>query len=392
MTLRLSPEESLLVAAAAGGSAPAASATSEPVDWRRLLELAAWHRMLPLLWHHLSVRSTGLQPPDEVAAALKQAARESTARNLNLGVELDRALAVLEAEDVPVILLKGAALVETVYPHLGLRPMVDLDLLVRRADVDRAHAAVLGLGYSVYGGRLHRDDEAWLAAMHHHLPLVKAEGAVMIELHHQLLVDRPEFDVASLWERAVPGTRPPAHLLPAPEDLLLHVAAHFALDRMNRELCALGQLADLVRIAQHWEIDWDDLVERARRGSMADRLFLALSSAALLFGDVAPPEVVADLAPASYTARRGEQFVRHRVLPAATSFPLEQLAGGRRRLFPGHEALELYLRDGEPLPSRTRLHARRWASIARRIVREVPRPVELVRDIRLSRWILSLRS
>ena len=389
MTLRLGSEEALLVAAAAGRSGP--DANVEP-DWDRVVELAAWHRLLPLVHLHLTSTAGAPAPPEQIADRLKQAARESTARNLRLGVELDRALSLLEDEGIPVVLLKGAALLETVYAHPGLRPMGDLDLLVPRADVERAHESMLALGYSVRGARLGRDDEWWLSARHHHLPLVKAEGTVMVELHHQLLVDRPEFDVAALWERSVPGNRPPTHRLPAAEDLLLHVAGHFALDRMNRGESSLGQLGDVVRIARQLPIDWDALVARARDNALADRLFLALDAAALLGVPAAPPEVLASLVPASYTSRRGEQFVRHRVLNVGKSFPLEQLAGGRRRLFPGNEALELYVDGDEEIPSRARLHARRWARVARRVLREVPGPVALARDIRLSRWMLSLRS
>jgi hypothetical protein len=389
VTLRLGPEESLLVAAAAGRPGPVAAGDT---DWDRVVELAGWHRLLPLVHHHVTSEPTAPAPPEPVAARLKQAARESTARNLRLGVELDRALLLLEDEGIPVVLLKGAALLETVYAHPGLRPMGDLDLLVPRADVERAHVSMLALGYAVRGARLGRDDEWWLSARHHHLPLVKAEGTVMVELHHQLLVDRPEFDVAALWERSVPGNRPPTHRLPAAEDLLLHVAGHFALDRMNRGESSLGQLGDVVRIAHGLPIDWEALVARARDNALADRLFLALDAAALLGVPAAPPEVLASLVPASYTPRRGEQFVRHRVLNVGKSFPLEQLAGGRRRLFPGDEALELYVDGDEEIPSRARLHARRWARVARRALREVPGPVALARDIRLSRWMLSLRS
>lgn len=390
MTLRLDPEEALLVAAAA--PAPPEGPSPRRPDWARLIELGAWHRMLPLLWHHLEAREARLAVPDEVAAALKQAAREATARALNLAIERDRALQLLAHEDVPVVLLKGAALVDHVYEHPGLRPMVDLDLLVPRADVQRAHDALQALGYTVRGARLSRDDDWQLAERHHHLPLVKTGGSVMVELHHQLLVDRPALDVEGVWRRAGPSPHVPSALVPAPEDLFLHVAAHYALDRMNRSQSSLGQVADIARIARHWDLDWSALVERAREERLADRLFLALASSALLVGEVAPPAVVRALAPRSYTARRGERFVQDRVLSMAASFPLEQLALGRRRLLPGDEALELYLRpDEDSPPSRARLKIRRWAHIARRVGGALAHPGALLRDARLSYWITSLR-
>ena len=212
-------------------------------------------------------------------------------------------LALLEREQVPVMLLKGAALVEAVYPHPGLRTMVDLDLLVPRPEIQRAHALVQTLGYSVGGARVSRDDAHVLATYHHHYPLRRDGGAVTIEVHQGLVEDRPDFDVDGIWERAVPsdegGHR---HFLQAPEDFALHVAMHFAKDRMSRHESALGQLADLVRIAERWPVDWEVTADRARASLVADRLFVALASAQLLFGELAPREVVASLEPAELHA------------------------------------------------------------------------------------------
>jgi hypothetical protein len=126
---------------------------------------------------------------------------------------------------------------------------------------------------------------------------------------------------------------------------------------------------------------------------VADRLFLALHSAELLGAPVAPSEVLSLLAPPTYTRALGERFVRQRVLDARTTIRLEQLAGGRP-WFRGVPAdLAIFLRAGEDEGvSRARLQARRLASVARRLVQQRPSPRTVIRDIRLSRWIMSLRS
>jgi hypothetical protein len=270
--------------------------------------------------------------------------------------------------------------------------MVDLDLLVPRSDLDRAHLALQEhLGFEVLGARLHRDDERRLETAHHHWPLLSRAGTV-VELHHRLLDDRVEYEVGELWERATPSTRGPAHLLPSPEDLALHVAVHFSFDRVHRRESALGQLADLVRIAERWDLDWEVIIERARAARLVHRTFLALTTAAALFGDLAPPELVAPLAPDSYTPERGAAFIRQRVLAEGPSIPLEQIQEmGARRLFPGRSSMERYVRPGEPTPSLTRLRLRRLRAISRRFVTELPRPAALVRDARLSRWIMTLQ-
>lgn len=387
-----------MVAAASGridGPAAAALLDGGPVRWQRLVDLARWHRVSPLLWELLRERAEplGFDVPSGVLVALRDDVRGATARSLNLRFELDRILTLLDEAAIPAMLLKGAALVEAVYPHPGLRPMVDLDILIRREDLERAHATLASaLGYDLTLARLDRDDELRLATSHHHFPLVRQGGALMVELHHRLLKDRPEYPVGGIWDRARPGDRPPAHLLPAPEDLALHVAVHFALDRINRRESALGQLADLLRVAQVWELDWDAIADRAAVGRVADRLFLALEACRQLFGDLAPPALVEALHPASYTPELGAAFVRQRVLSSGPSLPLEQLQkSGGRRVFPGRGALEVYVRVDEPTPSLTRLRLRRWSALGRRVVAELPGPRAFARDARLSRWISTLQ-
>jgi len=77
----------------------------------------------------------------------KQTRYVIAARNIRLYADLARALRALNQADVPVMVLKGAALAQTVYPRLSQRPMGDADLLVRPEDRDRARGALEAAGY-----------------------------------------------------------------------------------------------------------------------------------------------------------------------------------------------------------------------------------------------------
>lgn len=384
--LALSADERLLLDAVSGSRD---AAVGPDIDWQRLVNAASWQRLLPLLWERLRGDPAA---PAGVISALGRAARASAARNLRLAHERDRALRALADIGVPAMLLKGAALVTSVYANPAQRPMVDIDMLLPEPDLRRGHAAVAEvLGYEVVGARRSRDDDAQLSTSHHHYPLRSPDGAVLIELHQRMFDDRSGWDVVEFWDRAVKVDAVPPYLLQAPEDLMLHVASHFAFDRIHRGEGALGQIADLVRIARHYDLDWDAIVARARDARIADRLFLALMSASHLGCGLAPAAVTASVAPDSFTERRGAQFVRQRVLRSGPALPLEQLSLGRARLFARSEALERYVRPGEPLPSVARLRMRRWRALAGRLIRELPGPAALIKDIRLSRWTLSLR-
>lgn len=69
--------------------------------------------------------------PAPAAAALRQAYHEAKARNLFYIAALE----ALAAARIRLSLLKAVRLALTVYPHLALRPMDNLDLLVAPKEV-----------------------------------------------------------------------------------------------------------------------------------------------------------------------------------------------------------------------------------------------------------------
>jgi hypothetical protein len=390
VTLVLSPEQALLVRAAAPSAT--ASSHSSPVEWDEVMRTAEWHRLSGLLRRYLKRQDT-LAVPGRVMDALSEATRNTMVLNMQRQVELSAVLAALAAADIPAMLLKGAALIESTYPELGLRPMADLDILVPRPAIHRAQSLIQAMGYDVVGGKVQADAVQRVLDHHHLFPLVK--GAFVIELHHHVLFQAPPgFDISGYWDRAVAGTGPVAHLLPCPEDMFLHLGVHFAGDRIYRLGPAMGQLADLAWIASQNDMNWGALATRAAEYGVGDRLFLALHAATTLLGNIAPTDIVTGLRPASFRPDLGDHFIRQRVLPAQPSLPIERLsAHPRQLLFPTRAMLDAYVRPEETLaPSLMRLRARRAASLLRRLRAAAPRRRDLLADIRLSRWILSLRS
>jgi Uncharacterised nucleotidyltransferase len=65
----------------------------------------------------------------------------------------------LAMAQVPVLLLKGAALAYQVYARSCLRAMVDLDLLVRPDEVEHACVVMRDLGYHAEPGPMKRGDD-----------------------------------------------------------------------------------------------------------------------------------------------------------------------------------------------------------------------------------------
>jgi hypothetical protein len=216
---------------------------------------------------------------------------ETGARNAELLTALREVLTAYTAAGIRTIVLKGAALVETVYRNLALRPMHDLDLLVRAADTAAAAETLVGLGFAA--DDWYRPREWYLTHMHHLVPYRR--GRVKVEVHHRLLP--PELGVPerpdALWDRARSATVAgvPALVL-GPEDLLAHLTLHLVL--AHDFTAGLFRLRDIAEaVAHHGDLDWEALL-RASAG-LERPMYAGLRVARDVVGAAVPDRVLETL-------------------------------------------------------------------------------------------------
>jgi hypothetical protein len=233
------------------------------VGWEELAEIIEAERLGPLL--HRTAGDLGIFPPP-LEQALSQSYRFTTLRNMLLLRELGRILGALERARVPVIVLKGAALAETVYGNLSLRPMGDVDLLVQRRDQASACGVIGGLGYSL--GRAETHPGA-LAEHENELVLYKADRVgVSVDLHWSLF-DSPYYQsriaMDWFWQTAQTATIAgvTARVL-APEALLIHLCGHLALHHGATGLLWWHDIAEVLAFDRA-RIDWGELLSRTQR-------------------------------------------------------------------------------------------------------------------------------
>jgi hypothetical protein len=386
----LTPEYVLLVAAATGERPPEGLA----VDWLQLLRLARWHRLEPLLARSLQDRP-GIAVPGAAMAVLQQARMETVARNLCMRSELPRVVAALGEEDIPVMVLKGAALIETAYEDPSLRPMLDLDILVPEQEIEQAHRVIQRLGFTAVS-----QTPAGAASMRRHShqfpALVSNDGRVGIDVHRHLLdLDHPlSFDLSGMWDRARASPLGGAHLVPAAEDLLVHVALHSSASRLWRSDGALGQLGDIAWLVEHDPVDWDLVSAGVRRDRLAGPVFLSLLLAREVLGVGVPSDLLADLRPRSFRVGLARRCIADRVLADRPTLPAVSATKRPKplhhRLLPPPAALARRT-TSQPSPRvLLMLYAGHGARVVGLVVRSLPRPFELVRGLVLNRWLHSL--
>lgn len=260
-------------------------------DWDSLLQQAEYHGVTPLLHRALQERQAAL--PAGVQERLELSSSGTAADNTKLYLELAAVLEALRTAGVPVLVLKGAHLAEIVYRDVALRPMGDVDLLVRRTDLSCAERAMLGLGYrpQIAPGGI-QDYSA-----HRHLPPFLKDGAVPIEIHRS--IDESgcfHIDAEGLWERArtvrIAGVEA---LVLSPEDLLLHLCLHTGFQHGFR--IPLRMICDIVATIRHHgpELDWRRLVRAAERSGLSKVCYYTLAVARSLLGAGVPTKALAAL-------------------------------------------------------------------------------------------------
>jgi hypothetical protein len=236
---------------------------SEP-EWGEVLELARRHGVVPLLHRRMKARYGELEVPGPVQVQLRDTYRATGIRNTRLFAQLNGVLRAFREAGIDVVALKGAHLAELVYEEVALRPMGDVDLLVRASDLRRATELLRSLGYaSGEGERQHQDpiDENL------HLKPMRKPGGLLIELHYAIAIPErmKDPDVEGIWSRVEPARIGGAEaFVLSPEDLLLHLCIHASLHHGFE--VSLLHLCDIPVVVDHFQarLDWAVFWERAR--------------------------------------------------------------------------------------------------------------------------------
>jgi hypothetical protein len=268
-----------------------------PADWDSLVYWAVRFKVGGLFYREIKSRNfpTGLIPVD-VRNRLRNAYRNLATINTRLFFDASKVLKSLADNQLPVIALKGLSLAKNIYGDIALRPMSDMDLLVKEEDLIRAGRILLTLGYKPYF-------PVWESMLktHHHLPPFTNKSGTIIELHWNIVTpDSPiEADLDGLWERAclikVDNVDVQAF---SQEDLFLHLCIH-ACVQLQPDLIPLCDIAGLIKISAD-KIDWQIVMERATRWGGQKCVYLMLLLVQELLGAAPPDKIMSEMKPDDY--------------------------------------------------------------------------------------------
>ncbi|MFK7802988.1 MAG: nucleotidyltransferase family protein [Anaerolineae bacterium] len=201
----------------------------------------------------------------------------------------------LQAKEIDILLLKGAAISRLAWSEPYLRFQADVDFMVRRESMHMVSEQMLAAGFEFKKphaiGQFFAD-----------LPLTNKEGQlemyapvkqdVMIEVHSEVFLghvqritsDRQE---RKLWEKRVsidwPNEANVQHWRLSNEDLLLHTLIHTAVNhQFNKD--TQRNLIDLIRLENRLEVDWNTLHDQIKLMKVQTPVWLVLSIMQDVFG------------------------------------------------------------------------------------------------------------
>ncbi len=236
----------------------------------------------------------GIDLPPATFRRLKCQAGAVAARNIGLMAELARLTAALKHSGVEVMLLKGAALHLTLYDRPDIRPMSDLDLLVRADQVDLAMHA-LERANCRRGFDLICPD--FFPEFYYEVEyLSESPTPARIDLHVRPL--RPlrmasTLPEAAFWLDALTVDGGDA-CVPGHTTMLLHLASHAAFHGCDR----LIWLYDIKQWVERYgdRMDWSRAARDARRWRLAPAVHAAMSRATEIFGEFGAGRFIDELA------------------------------------------------------------------------------------------------
>jgi hypothetical protein len=264
-----------------------------------VLALARRHRVAPLL--HAGFAKGVIE--DSLPVSFREQCRDlyhATLRKNTVALEIGSCLLTeLASAGIPAAPLKGWSLVDgpsPAYDDPGARPMDDLDLMVRREDLERACGVLASLGFDLVTGRA-----AARLAGGHEVAYHRCVGGVHLFVEVHWAWAGPESllrELASGGDRFLERFCEPVRgregfVAPTRLGHLLFVAVHAARHAFGRWIWLL----DLHRLLTSAPPDWEELVRFARELRVSRAIYAGLAATRELLRTPVPKEVLSELAP-----------------------------------------------------------------------------------------------
>ena len=283
------------------------------LDWDYIVESSMRHDISPLLYWNLSKIDNGKDAPEEVIAKLRKLYYGNAARNMLLYDELSKVLKAFKDVGIDVIVLKGAFLAEAVYKNIGLRPMGDVDILVRREDLRRAKKKMSELEYAfIYDNYPEAFNEQFGCELEYFKKVNKINlKGLQLELHWDFMPMQKciEIEIGRIWRNAQAASLANIDVLAMRhEDLLLYLYVHLKKHRF----VGLRWFCDITEIVKCYKLNWEYIIESAKRYRISMLVYYVLYLGRELVDCPIPADVLDKLRPNRFKMKLFESIINQK--------------------------------------------------------------------------------
>jgi hypothetical protein len=256
------------------------------INFPLFLGLATRHNLIPTIF--LSLRKQkDLKVPAAVYSSLQSSYSAIFSRNAGLWKEFLSLSSILRENNISFLPIKGIDILARFFPSFDLRPMCDMDILIKEDDLHKTEDLLSRTGWQKILKGLKED--YWRNT---HFQFEFRKGPVALDLHWRLDFKRKTQDLTPLvWVRAqeIEAGGHKIRLL-SPEDSLFAFALHLRRFGFPFSLQRILDAAKIIKQAGNF--DWDYLQGQARALRMQATLYFILAQIGIFTETTIPKAIL----------------------------------------------------------------------------------------------------
>ena len=257
-----------------------------PEQWDTFAEAADRHRLSSLAYAKIKASDMAGTIPETVLQKLRQKYLATAYCNTVFYHQLNDLVEHLSRHKIPVMLLKGAHLAEFLYGDIALRPMSDIDIMVKEDHLSETVRVAMDAGFHFFVDRIpEREkkgsdyDYGVMPDFKHFQVLIHPETKCLLEIHVSVVSRNCpiEVPVADLWAHArSENFYGNTVFVLSPEDLIIHLCLHAAYDHLFEfGISALYDIAVAIKCCKG-NLDWDLMLDHSNGWGTNRCLWLTL--------------------------------------------------------------------------------------------------------------------
>lgn len=291
-------------------------------EWEALIKEADLQLITPLLYPLI----TNLQKKYAIICPIRDDIYQRyiavAARNALALHDTEILVDKFSENNIEIAGLKGIYLLEQVYGNIGVRSMADIDVMVKKENLESSYELMLELAYkpSTY---FSFDDQN--IDVKHIPPLQKDRISPVVELHWTILEEDEPFtiDAQAIWKRVKPVRFANLDVFTLGlEDLILHLCIHLTYQHyLSLGLRGLMDIAMVIHKFQN-KIDWQNLVAISHAWGSHKVTALTLKLVETLLNIPIPEDVYPSLLPEGLDQKIFENARDHLLNPRHSGIPM----------------------------------------------------------------------